>query len=774
MTSDEYKRDESDEDVPLSQTIMGDGKNAPQAKKGRDKSKVAESVKVNGSANGSPNGSSKSKKVSKVPKRKRAVKTEDDDDESLSSKKLKKIKTEKGNVEPKKVKDEEEEEIDEKKSLSQVVSEIKREGSEETDEEYKWWEEQNKDDTIKWKTLKHNGVLFPPDYQPLPSHIKLYYGGKPVDLPVEAEEVAGFFANLLHTDHAKNPVFQKNAFEDFLKVLKEAGGTRNGIEIKDFNKCDYTKIHEYYELQKEQKKNMTREEKKQIKLEKEKFEEKFKYCELDGRKEQVGNFRVEPPDLFRGRGAHPKTGKLKRRVNPEDIILNLSKDAPIPPAPAGHHWGEIRHDNTVQWLAMWKENIFGSFKYVRLAANSSLNGLSDLKKFEKARDLKQYIDDIRKDYRKNFKNKVMLERQKAVAIYLIDVFALRAGGEKSEDEADTVGCCSLRFEHVTLKPPNTVIFDFLGKDSIRYHQEVEVDTQVFKNLKIFKRPPKKDGDDLFDRLDPSILNKYLQNYMPGLTAKVFRTYNASKTMQDQLDLIPNKGTVAEKLLAYNAANRTVAILCNHQRSVTKGHAQSVEKMNQKIEELVWQKIRLKKSILQLEPAMAKKKTKYFKEIHDMTKAEQATIHKRVIAREREKFEKKFARENEKRVFEKEDPLPKSELKAWLTKVDELEKQYKDELKTGKIELKSSMQSVDKLEKQIEKLEDRIKTTTIQLKDKEENSQVSLGTSKINYIDPRLSVVFCKKYNVPIEKIFTKTLREKFKWAIESVDENWRF
>jgi DNA topoisomerase-1 len=44
----------------------------------------------------------------------------------------------------------------------------------------------------------------------------------------------------------------------------------------------------------------------------------------------------------------------------------------------------------------------------------------------------------------------------------------------------------------------------------------------------------------------------------------------------------------------------------------------------------------------------------------------------------------------------------------------------------------------------------------------------------NYIDPRLTVMFCKKYNVPIEKLFTKTLRDKFKWALESADENWEF
>ncbi|CCC69790.1 hypothetical protein NCAS_0D02090 [Naumovozyma castellii] len=731
--------------------------------------------------------------LSQVSKR-RKLKNEDvkdeseSDDESLASifkkkskEKLKKVKLEEkdedatadGKETVKKVTKTSKKVKKEKKTVKDE-SEQDQNDEEEENGEYKWWENENEDDSIKWTTLKHNGVVIPPPYEPLPSHIKLYYDGKPVDLPPEAEEVAGFYGAMLETDHAKNPVFQKNFFQDFLEVLKTAGGTKNGITIEKFEKCDFTKMFDYFELLKEEKKKLTSQEKKQIRLDREKAEEKYKFCELDGRKEQVGNFKVEPPGLFRGRGAHPKTGKLKRRVQPEDIILNLDKDAPIPEAPEGHHWGEIRNDNSVQWLAMWRENIFNSVKYVRLAANSSLKGQSDYKKFEKARQLKDHIDAIRKDYKKQLKSEVMLERQKAVAIYLIDVFALRAGGEKSEDEADTVGCCSLRYEHVTLKPPNTVVFDFLGKDSIRFYQEVEVDKKVFKNLKIFKRPPKQPGHQLFDRLDPSTLNKHLQNYMPGLSAKVFRTYNASKTMQDQLDLIPNEGSVAEKLLRYNAANRTVAILCNHQRTVTKGHAQSVQKANDKIKELEWQKIRLKKALLQLEPERLKKNPAYFEEIEDMTKEDEAEIHRRIIEREIEKYHKKFARENDKRKFEKEELLPESQLKEWLDGVDELKKQYKEELKTGVVELKPTMNTVEKIEKQIERLDNRIQTNSIQLKDKEENSQVSLGTSKINYIDPRLTVVFCKKYDVPIEKIFTKTLREKFKWAIESVDENWRF
>jgi len=94
----------------------------------------------------------------------------------------------------------------------------------------------------------------------------------------------------------------------------------------------------------------------------------------------------------------------------------------------------------------------------------------------------------------------MADRQHATAMYFIDKLALRAGNEKGEDEADTVGCCSLRCEHVTLEAPDNITFDFLGKDSIRYYNSVQVEPQVFKNIRIFKEN-KNDEDSLFDRVN---------------------------------------------------------------------------------------------------------------------------------------------------------------------------------------------------------------------------------------------------------------------------------
>lgn len=86
---------------------------------------------------------------------------------------------------------------------------------------------------------------------------------------------------------------------------------------------------------------------------------------------------------------------------------------------------------------------------------------------------------------------------------------------------------------------NVVAFDFLGKDSIRYYNEVQVEKRVYKNVQLFM-DNKKQEDDLFDRLNTTILNEYLNTLMPGLTAKVFRTYNASFTLQQQLDELTNE------------------------------------------------------------------------------------------------------------------------------------------------------------------------------------------------------------------------------------------
>ena len=262
------------------------------------------------------------------------------------------------------------------------------------EDEYRWWEDPTKGDgTKKWTTLEHAGVVFPPEYQPLPKNVHMLYDGNPVRMAPEAEEIAGFFGAMLNSTHnVENPTFQKNFFEDFTKMLKETGGATdrhgNKVNIKEFSKCDFQPIFNYYDAQRTEKKALPGAEKKRLKAEKDAAEAPYMYCMWDNRKQKVGNFRVEPPGLFRGRGDHPKTGRVKKRVDPEQITINIGKEATVPAPPEGHNWKEIKHDQEGTWLAMWQENINSAYKYVMLAANSDVKGQSDFKKFEKARELK--------------------------------------------------------------------------------------------------------------------------------------------------------------------------------------------------------------------------------------------------------------------------------------------------------------------------------------------------------------------------------------------------
>ena len=120
---------------------------------------------------------------------------------------------------------------------------------------------------------------------------------------------------------------------------------------------------------------------------KDELEKPYLFAMVDGRKEKAGNFRAEPPGLFRGRGEHPKKGTLKKRLRPEDIILNIGPNAEIPVPNIPGKWQGVQNDNTVTWLAHWKENVNNQAKYVFLAASSSWKGQSDRAKFEKAREL---------------------------------------------------------------------------------------------------------------------------------------------------------------------------------------------------------------------------------------------------------------------------------------------------------------------------------------------------------------------------------------------------
>lgn len=96
--------------------------------------------------------------------------------------------------------------------------------------------------------------------------------------------------------------------------------------------------------------------------------------------------------------------RFQRRIQAEDVVINIGKEATVPAPPPGHEWKEVIHNKTVGWLAGWKDSIntkdwkcvcrrgasacilltraLGQ-RYVQLGHTSSLKADSDLSKFEK-------------------------------------------------------------------------------------------------------------------------------------------------------------------------------------------------------------------------------------------------------------------------------------------------------------------------------------------------------------------------------------------------------
>eukprot|EP00980_Cylindrotheca_fusiformis_P016400 scaffold4887_cov118-Cylindrotheca_fusiformis.AAC.10 len=637
-----------------------------------------------------------------------------------------------------------------------------------------WWNAKEPPEGFQWETMEHAGVSFPEDYEP--HGIKMLYDGEPVDLTPAQEEAATFFAAMdpegMHLGNPKTgKIFIKNFFADFKQILGK------GHVIKDFKKCDFGPIRRHLNEQKIIRKAITDEERKANKEDRNQAMYKYGFAIVDGHLEKVGNYNMEPPGAFRGRGEHPKMGKLKQRVIPEQVSLNVSECAPIPQCRVrGHAWGDVRHDPTGQWLATWKENINNQSKYMQLAAQSSFKGKSDRSKYSKAAKLCKEIVAIRKSYKKDLKSKDKRTRQLATAVWVIDRLALRVGGEKDTDEeADTVGCCSLRLEHFHFDPNDQggdnkeLELEFLGKDSMLYKQTIDfgaaiynddngMGTKVYDNLKGFCSK-KSATDEVFDAINPTMLNNHLKRFMDGLSAKVFRTYNASKTLQDELRKTEatagwNRLTPAEKVVEYNSANREVAILCNHQRSVSKAQETQLEAIGNKLETLKKQRKTLKGILKCLNAGKPEK--------IPLKKNEEKMVEEVADAIAKAKKMKEKATTNEQKI------------KA--TEADEKAKQMRRDVtlkKFNQAHLWEKVPTKAQVIKRITNWGNKITKMEMDLKHKDDNKEVSLGTSKINYMDPRITVAWCKRNEVPIEKVFSKTLRDKFNWAM-AVEPQWEF
>ena len=443
---------------------------------------------------------------------------------------------------------------------------------------------------MKWKTLQHNGILFPPDFES--KGIKIKIKGQSVDLNILQEEMVYQWAKKKDTPYAQDKVFQKNFTSDFAKTLNSKF---NKISYQDI---DFSQAYKIVDKEKDLKEMMSKEEKKKLakkrKELKEEMTEKYGKAIIDGSGVEVANYMAEPPGIFIGRGEHPLRGKWKPRVTPKDVTLNLGKEAKF----SKGTWGEIVNDRDSMWLASWMDELTQKRKYVWLADTASLKQERDIAKYDKAKNLAKKIERVKKEIVKDMQSKDSKLKRISTACYLIYRTSMRVGDEKDPEEADTVGATTLRKEHVKLTG-KAIEFDFLGKDYVRWQETVPAegqDKQFHDNLKELVEN-KKPTEEIFDGITSRHVNVYYSSIVKGLTAKVFRTYLSSIVVSKYLrenENIKSKSPT-EKLYHAKLANLEAAIMCNHKRTIPKTFGQSIQKKKdtlKKVEKTAsWEKAR---------------------------------------------------------------------------------------------------------------------------------------------------------------------------------------
>jgi DNA topoisomerase-1 len=429
------------------------------------------------------------------------------------------------------------------------------------------------------KSLKHNGI-YVPVYEPHGFSIKI--DGQKIKLAPKSEQMAiAWIRKTWSLTTPPDEVFEKNFMQEFLEQLKQENPSLNAT--KETPQIDFSEVSSYLLAEKQKKESMSKEEKKMLAAERKAVrlerKEKYGYALVNGKKLEIANWTAEPSCLFAGRGDHPRRGKWKEGPCEEDIILNLSPDSPRPDG----NWKEIVWEADKMYVAKWTDKLTGKIKYVWFSDTAFIKQNREKEKFKKAEKLGKNIAAIEQHIMKNLDAKDETKRKVATVCWLILKPNMRVGDEKDPDEADTVGAITLRAEHIKIEG-DTLHFDFLGKDCVRWEKSLPAPASVIRNIRHYAENSK---EYLFEGVDSKKVSRFLSQKMPGLTAKVFRTWRCTKTVKEEL---AKSGTSKEDpvyLKKFNAkmANLKVAEVANHKRMVPTKFEERLAKKEAKLKDM---------------------------------------------------------------------------------------------------------------------------------------------------------------------------------------------
>ncbi len=641
------------------------------------------------------------------------------------------------------------------------------------------------------RSLRHNGILV---LQPPPARgLKIVVRGKETVLDALQEEMAIAWVKKLDTPYVKDPVFCKNFMMDFSKAL----GVKPPLSPEEI---DFSEVISRVEAEKAAKASMSPQERRadllRRKAEREALREKYGHAEVDGVRMELANYQTEPSGIFMGRGDHPLRGRWKRGALHSDITLNLSRDAPVPEG----DWREVVWEPECMWIAKWTDDLTGKTKYIWLHDSTPIKQEREAAKYDKAVRLRSRLEEIREHILSGILSDDQRRRMVAAACYLIDRLSVRVGDEKDPDEADTVGATTLRVEHLTLKNDSTIVFDFLGKDSVPWHKELVMPPEIFavfrdlynkacERVSSFQaRKGRKTSADpkkvaqIFPGITSNHVNRFLGEVDPDLTAKVFRTIHATTTMEHQLSLQKVQQNDPEfiKKEAFRRANLEVARVMNHTKQAPKGWDKTARRFESRI--------KTAESRVKSLEVLLEKRQNQVKQLKDQLESKRLKLEA-ALEKQRELVEEcagkvKYWREicksgsSDVSTSGATNAVDPKDCESRLRRAQASYKRAKDRLEARRTQLsklrETSAKRLSKAESALTKLRERIKKARAQKRALEldyafsrASRTMNLTTSLKSYIHPRVVYDWCQSVDYDWRKVYSKTLQRKFAWVCDS-------
>ena len=131
----------------------------------------------------------------------------------------------------------------------------------------------------KWKTLRHNGIIFPPEYES--KGFTITVRNKTIQPNLIQEEMAYQWAKQQDTQYAQDETFQRNFTKDF---AGELGGEYDKLK---YNEIDFSEAYRIVDMEKDRKDAMTKEERKELATKRKEMREQLKArygrAAIDGR-----------------------------------------------------------------------------------------------------------------------------------------------------------------------------------------------------------------------------------------------------------------------------------------------------------------------------------------------------------------------------------------------------------------------------------------------------------------------------------------------------------